>query len=145
MGMLATWVRNGVKVEMSNAQPARPDVVIDTLLEWYELQVAYRPMLGYGRKSCESIGHWVDLQSLDEADIDDGIDAQIRAQRSQEVERCVDRLEPRFRAAIQTEMRNRLSGAQVFSSVRNAGTHEADFRAAVALLKPMLSARGLLD
>jgi hypothetical protein len=151
MGMLVTWMQNGATMEMSQQQPARPaqatrqDAVIDTLLEWYEFQAEYRPKLGFERRSRESSGYRISRQWLEEADIDDEIDTHIRAQRAEEVERCVDRLEPRFRAAIQTEMRNRLAGASVFSSSRNAGTHDADLRAALALLKPMLSGRGLLD
>lgn len=145
MGMLATWVRNGVKAEMNDSQPARREAVLDTLLEWYEFQAEYRPKLGFERRASESSGFRISRQWLDDNELDDEIDTQLRAQRAEQIERCVDRLEPRFRAAIQTEMRNRLAGATVFSSARNAGTHEADLRAALALLKPMLSARDLLD
>lgn len=143
--MLATWVRNVGKAEMSETQPARPDIVLDTLLEWYEVQDSYRPKLGFDRASPASTGFAISRQWLDDDEIGDEIDSAIRARRASEVEKCIDRLDARFRAAIQTEMRNRLSGASVFSSVRNAGTHDADFRAALALLKPMLAARGLLD
>ena len=145
MGMLLAWAHASMRDEAASAGAAEHGVVIDTLLEWYEVQEAYRPMLGYSRKAREAAGFRISRQWLDESELDDDADTQIRAQRASEVERCVDQLDARFRAAIQTEMRNCLAGATVFSSVRNAGSHDADFRTALALLKPIFAARGLLD
>ncbi|TDY26284.1 hypothetical protein B0G81_6794 [Paraburkholderia sp. BL6665CI2N2] len=145
MGMLGAWMRDGGRVQMGAVHPARPDLVPDVLLDWYEVQDSYRPKLGFDRATRNSKDFRISRQWMEENDLDDDIDAQLRAGRAEVVEKCVASLELQFRVAIQTEMRNRLAGASVFANGRSSGQHETDFRAACALLKPMLAAHGLLD
>jgi hypothetical protein len=155
MGMLATWVRDSARFQMGSAMPASGDRVNDVLSDWYEYEKTYRPKLGFEPRAAMSSGFQSSRQ-WDQSESDDGIDEALSAARAQIVADCIDKLEPRLRIAIQTEMRNRsaalqvemrnlAAGASVYRDVRHVEANPADFRAAVALLIPMLTAHGLID
>jgi hypothetical protein len=144
MGMLATWVRDSARFHMGSAMPASGDQVVGLLRDWYEYESAYRPKLGYERRSASSAGFRIS-QQWDERERDDSLDDQLLAARAKVVDACIDKLEPRFRIAIQTHMSNDAAGAQVFRNPRHAESQAADFDAAVAMLAAMLASQGLID
>lgn len=144
MGMLATWVRDSVRVQMGSAMPASGDQVVGLLRDWYDYESAFRPKLGYERRAASSAGFQISRQ-WDESERDDILDDELLAARAKIVAECIDKLELRFRIAIQTEMRNGAVGAQVFRNPRHANSQTADFDAAVAMLAAMLASRGLID
>ena len=154
MGVLVTWMRESARVQMSNPMPQGHDRVTDVLTEWFEHESSYRPKLGFERRG--SAGRYRISRQWDEADLDYDTDSELLADRARVVAECIDRLEPRLRAAVYAEMRNRSSeadaqvrnvavGAAVFRNVRHVDVSRTDFEAAIALLVPMLAAKGLID
>lgn len=151
MGVLAMWVRESVQTKMRNPTPEGRDRVGEVLAEWFEYESAYRPKLGIdGRSRYRASCQW------DEADLDYAIDDELLAARARTVAECIARLEPRLRTAIYAEMRNRSGdadvrvrnvtvGATVFRNPRFADVSRSDFDAAIAVLVPMLSAKGLIE
>ncbi|WP_157639449.1 hypothetical protein [Burkholderia ubonensis] len=127
---------------MKTGIPMRDE--IDELLEdWYDWQQSYRPKTGYGRVSSAFRDHrarWQDSDDL--ADI-----AQERARKAvcEAIEACVSQLDLRARVAIQTEMRNRFSGAKTWSSIRLPGTLGDEYARAKEMLRPMFEDRDLVD
>lgn len=154
MGVLMTWMREGAQVQMRNPMPAGRDRVDEVLAEWFDHERSYRPKLGFERRG--SAGRYRISRQWDEADADYETDSEIVAERARVVAECIDRLEPRLRAAIYAEMRNRsgdadarvrnvMVGAAVFRNPRVADVSRSDFETAIALLAPMLVAKGLVD
>ncbi|HDR9052661.1 TPA: hypothetical protein QDB02_000343 [Burkholderia vietnamiensis] len=154
MGVLAMWVRESVQTKMRNPTPEGHDRVGEVLAEWFEHERSYRPKLGFERRG--SAGRYRISRQWDEADVDYETDNELVAERARIVGECIDRLEPRLRAAIYAEMRNRSGdadarvrnvtvGAAVFRNPRVAEVSREDFNAAVAMLAPMLAAKGLVD
>lgn len=151
MGVLVMWVRESAQTKMRNPTPEGRDRVGDVLAEWFEYESAYRPSLGIeGRSRYRASRQW------DEADLDYTVDDELLAARARAVAECIARLEPRLRAAIYAEMRNRSGdadarsrnvtvGAAVFRNPRFAAVSRADFDTAIAMLAPMLAAKGLVD
>ncbi|MCW3657557.1 hypothetical protein K6L27_05165 [Burkholderia cenocepacia] len=154
MGVLMTWMREGAQVQMRNPVPDGRDRVGEVLAEWFEHERSYRPKLGFERRG--AAGRYRISRQWDEADVDYETDSELVADRARVVAECIDRLAPHLRAAIYTEMRNRsgdadtrvrnvLVGASVFRNPRVAEVSRSDFEAAIALLVPMLVAKGLVD
>lgn len=141
--MLGAWVREASKVQMGDSAPAGSDRIGDVLAEWYEYEDAFRPKLGYERRS-SSCNFQISRQ-WDESDHDDRVDDDLLAARARAVAECIEKLDTRFRVAIQTEMHNRNVGRSVYRNPRNPETQAADFNAALAILAPMLAARGLIE
>ncbi|MEC4595474.1 hypothetical protein [Burkholderia vietnamiensis] len=151
MGVLVMWVRESVQTAMRNPAPEGRDHVGDVLAEWFEYESSYRPKLGIeGRSRYRASRQW------DEADLDYAVDDELLAARARAVSECIERLEPRMRAAIYAEMRNRSSdadvrvrnvtvGAAVFRNARFTEVSRSDFEMAIAKLAPMLAAKGLVD
>lgn len=118
------------------------DAIDDLLEDWYDWQQSYRPKLGYGRADAacrEYRAGW--RESADLADI---ADARARKATCEAVDACVSRLDLPCRVAIQTEMRNRFAGADVFSSIRVGDLPEHYARAKELLYAPFI-ALGILD
>lgn len=154
MGVLVTWMRESARVHMSDPMPEGRDRVTDVLTEWFEHERAYRPKLGFERRA--SAGRYRISRQWDEADLDYETDSELLADRARAVAECIDRLEPRLRAAVYAEIRNRSGeaaaqvrnvtvGAAVFRNARYVDVSRTDFDAAIALLVPMLAAKGLIN
>ncbi|MCA8026426.1 hypothetical protein [Burkholderia cepacia] len=116
---------------------------IDGLLEdWYDWQQSYRPKLGFGGAdpACrEYRAGWRESN-----DLADAADARARKAACEAIDACVSRLDLPCRVAIQTHMRNRFSGADVFSSMRVEDLDD-HYQRAKRLLQPMFEAAGILD
>ncbi|MCA7085836.1 hypothetical protein K7G19_19795 [Cupriavidus sp. DB3] len=121
------------------------DAIDDLLVEWYEYEDSYRPALGYGRAdpACRNYrpGRYRDSDELAEL-----AERSARRQVCEAVGDCVRRLELRHRIAIQTVMRNWLSGATVWRAGRlNGEDPEAIYAEAKRALAPLLRARSLIE
>lgn len=130
-------------LEPRQTRCAMHDEIDELLVEWYEWQSEYRPKTGYGRVSSafrDYRGRWADSE-----DLADRAQAAARKAVCEGVDACVSRLELRARIAIQTEMRNRLSGSKVWSSIRLPRTLDEEYARAKRLLEPMMMDSGLID
>jgi hypothetical protein len=119
------------------------DEIDELLIEWYRWQSEYQPKTGYGRVSPafrDYRGRWADSD-----DVADRAQAAARKAVCESVDACVSRLDLRGRVAIQTEMRNRLSGAISWSSIRLPGPLDEEYLRAKRLLQPMFLDRRLID
>ncbi|MDN7894454.1 hypothetical protein QZM93_38295 [Burkholderia cepacia] len=119
------------------------DEIDDLLEDWYDWQQSYRPKLGYGGAdpACrEYRSGWRESSDLAEA-------ADMRARKAvcEAVDACVSRLDLRGRVAIQTEMRNRVSGARSWSSIRLQTPLADEYARAKEFLRPMFEARDLVE
>lgn len=84
----------------------------------------------------------------DSADLADAAEDRARDAISEAVDFCVASIDLRARIAINTEMRNRYSGAKVWSSLRLDrldGDLGQEYERAKTLLRPALEARFLIE
>lgn len=126
-------------VRMTQDESAQVEAL---LLTWYLHERAYTPQLGAPRVSPSCRGH--DSGDI-HADGDDR-DALLARLTAESVESCVDELTILHRMAIQTRMRNKLSGVAVFRNPRlgsPAQAHEI-YQEAKAALWPKFRRKGLV-
>lgn len=121
----------------------RDDEIDELLADWYDWQQSYRPKLGYGRADAACRGYQSGWRESD--DLADIAEANARKCVCEAVEACVSRLDLRARVAIQTEMRNRFSGAVAWSSIRLPGDLPDEYARAKAMLRPMFEAKDLIE
>ncbi|WP_438391096.1 hypothetical protein [Caballeronia sp. DA-9] len=115
------------------------------LTDWYQWQAGYFPALGGGRvdPSCRNFA-----ESDRHSDIEDRTDAaerRLKKKQAEQVDLCVDALIWQQRASIQTHMKNKLAGVEVWSNPRITfeEMHELYQDAKQALL-PALRRRGMI-
>lgn len=117
---------------------------IDELLaDWYDYEASYRPKLGYGRVDSAFRDHRSRWQESE--DLADRAQENARKAVCEAVGACVQRLDLRARVAIQTEMRNRFSEADVWSAFRLPGPLDEEYARAKKLLAPLLIERDLIE
>jgi hypothetical protein len=120
-------------------------MVEDLLLAWHRWQDSYQPALGLPRcdptcRDCEIPTTFMTAQEKSEA-----VDAKIWKRNSEQVEACVEGLSWQQRAAIQTEMRNKRSGFDVFKNPRFAPAEvHYLYQSAKEDLYPKFVVRGLI-
>lgn len=118
------------------------DEVEELLEDWYDWQRSYQPKLGFERVDPACRGYTP--RRRDSADLADLADERARRLTCETVDACVSKLDTAARIAIQTEMRNRFSGAKVWSSIRLDNAWE-EYQRALRLLEPLLVACRLID
>lgn len=119
--------------------------VENLLLAWHRWQSSYKPALGHSR--CDPMFRECEIPSTSETakDRSDKVDDKIWKRNSETVEACVDSLTWQQRAAIQTEMLNKRSGAKVFSNPRFAPAEiHYLYQSAKEDLFPRFVTRGLI-
>jgi hypothetical protein len=121
------------------------DEIDAVLTEWYEWSQGYEPALGYGRASASCRDFKISNQWMDYDELSEIVDHQLRAATGESVDPLIQRLSLVHRVAVMTACRNFVAGALVFRNPRSPETQEADYAEAKALLKPQLSAKGLID
>jgi hypothetical protein len=119
---------------------------IEELLSgWYAWQASYTPNLGAGRvdPSCRGFAEKDRYMDIDERT--EAADRRAHAKQAEQIELCVDALPWQQRAAIQTHMRNKVSGVQVWSNARlDVEQMHVLYQEAKFSLLPALRRRGLI-
>ncbi len=117
----------------------------ELLIQWHRWQDSYRPALGGSRCDATCRGYQISNQLMTAAERAEQADRKIWEANSVQVDLCVDRLTWQQRAAVQTSMRNKRSGASVWSNARiPVEESHALYQDAKDLLFPMFDARGLI-
>lgn len=120
------------------------DDQIDVLLaDWWWWSHESEPVKGYA--DCAAGFEEYRSGWRDSADLADAAADRARDAISEAVDFCISSIDLRARVAINTEMRNRYSGAQVWSSIRLPGPIEDEYARAKDLLRPALEARFLVE
>lgn len=131
-------------LEPTTRRPMTANDEIDELLaEWWWWCRESAPVKGYADCAAgfsEYRSGW-----RDSADLADAAEDRARDAISEAVDACIASIDLRARIAINTEMRNRFSGAKVWSSVRVQGSLADEYVRAKELLRPALEARFLVD
>jgi hypothetical protein len=121
------------------------DQVEDLLIAWHRWQDSYRPQLGAPRCSPTCREYEIPTASLDAKERAEITDAKIWKRNGEAVDVCVDSLSWQQRAAIQTNMRNKRAGFEVFKNPRFAPAEiHYLYQAAKEDLFPRFVTRGLI-
>ena len=122
----------------------RAEDEIDVLLaDWWWWSHESEPVKGYADTAAgfgEYRSGW-----RDSADLADAAEDRARDAISEAVDFCVASIDLRARVAINTEMRNRYSGAKVWTWMRMPPDLAGEYARAKELLRPALEARFLID
>lgn len=117
----------------------------ELLLAWHRWQDTYRPALKMPGCAPACREYRTGIQWLTPKDRAELADQKIQKANSEQVDVCVDTLTWQHRAAIQTSMRNKRVGHDVFSNPRLTPEElHALYQSAKALLFPMFLSRGLI-
>ncbi|WP_321913560.1 hypothetical protein [Paraburkholderia sp. J11-2] len=117
----------------------------DLLIAWHRYQDCFSPQLGMPRCSPTCREYEIPTASLDARERAEITDVKIWKRNSEQVEVCVDALHWKERAVLQTVLRNKRLGADIFRSPRFAPA-EAHYlyESAKDALLPKFVARGLI-
>ncbi|CAH2910545.1 MAG: hypothetical protein CPSOU_1805 [uncultured Paraburkholderia sp.] len=115
------------------------------LLGWHRWQDVYSPQLGMPRCSPTCREYEIPTASLDAKERAEIVDVKIWKKNSEAVDVCVDTLQWQERAALQTNLRNKRAGYEVFKNPRlsPAELHYL-YQGAKEKLLPQFAARGLI-
>jgi hypothetical protein len=120
---------------------------IEMLLgDWYAWQAGYFPALGGARvdPSCRNFAE--DDRHLDIDERTEAARRRLMKKQAEQVDLCVDALGWQHRASIQTHMRNKTTGFDVWINPRFTREEmHALYQQAKGLLLPQLSKRGLIE
>ncbi len=115
------------------------------LLEWHRWQDVWRPALSGGRCDSTCREFKISKQLMTPAELAAEADAKIWKANSEIIDMLVDALTWQHRAAIQTSLRNKRSGASVFSNARlSTEESHALYQEAKEILFPKFEFRGLI-
>ena len=119
---------------------------IETLLiAWHRYQDCFSPQLGMPRCSPSCREYEIPTARLSDAERAEIVDAKIWKRNSEQVEVCVQTLQWQERAALQTVMRNKRAGYEVFRNPRFAPAEiHYLYQSAKERLHPQFVARGLV-
>lgn len=119
--------------------------VEDLLLAWHRWQDCYSEKLGMPRCSPTCREYEIPTASLSPQARADIADAKIWKRNSEAVDICVDTLDWKQRAALQTNLRNKRAGFEVFRNPRFAPAEiHYLYQSAKEYLLPQFVARGLI-
>jgi hypothetical protein len=121
------------------------DKLDELLCDWYEFSQSYSPALDYGRADPACRDFRISRQWMDFDDLDAEVEANIKAGIGRVLEPMILALEMRERLAVNTAVRNFLSGSVVWVNPRYPQTQEIDYARAKAILCPKVVAAGLMD
>lgn len=120
------------------------DAIDQVLLDWYEYQLGYSPNLDYGSAEPACRDFRISRQWMDYDDLNAEVEWNLKAATGKIVEPLVQALDTRHRLAINTAMRNFLSGSAVWVNPRYPQTQEEDYDRAKAILCPQLVGASLI-
>lgn len=92
--------------------------VEDLLIGWHRWQDCYSPQLGMPRCSPTCREYEIPSAKLTDQERSEIVDMKVWKRNGESVDVCVDSLTWQQRAAIQTNMRNKRAGYEVFKSPR---------------------------
>jgi len=121
------------------------DQIDELLLDWYSYQSEYTPNLDYGGADPACRDFRISRQWMDYDDLDAEVERNLKAAVGKVIEPMIHKLDTRYRLAINTAMRNFLSGSAVWVNPRYPQTQEEDYARAKAILCPKLVSAGLLE
>jgi hypothetical protein len=119
--------------------------VEELLIQWHRWQDSYQPSLGAPRCSPTCREYQIPTASLSNKERAEITDAKIWKRNSEAIEACMDSLSWQQRAAIQTSMRNKRAGFEVFTNPRFAPAEiHYLYQGAKEKLLPQFVTRGLI-
>lgn len=121
------------------------DRIDELLLDHYEWQSSYTPNLDYGGADPACRDFRISRQWMDYDDLDAEVERNLKEAVGKVIEPMVHKLDTRYRLAINTAMRNFLSGAAVWINPRYPQTQDEDYARAKAILCPQMVLAGLLE
>jgi len=121
------------------------DRIDELLLDWYSWQEGYTPNLDYGGADPACRDFRISRQWMDYDDLDAEVERNLKAAVGKIIEPMVQKLDTRYRLAINTAMRNFLSGSAVWVNPRYPQTQEQDYARAKAILCPQMVLAGLIE
>jgi hypothetical protein len=121
------------------------DKIDELLCDWYSYNLGYEPNLGYGGAEPACRDFRISRQWMDYEDLDAEVEWNLKCAVGKVIEPMVQALDTRYRLAINTAVRNFLSGSAVWINPRYAQTQEEDYELAKAILCPKLVGAGLVD
>jgi hypothetical protein len=121
------------------------DRIDELLCDWYEYQAGYTPDLDYGGADPACRDFRISRQWMDFDDLNDEVERNLKAAVGKIIEPMIHKLDTRYRLAINTAVRNFLSGSAVWVNPRHAQTQDEDYERAKAILCPKLVAAGLVE
>lgn len=121
------------------------DAIDDLLVQWYEWEFEYTPKLSYGSAEPACRGFRTSRQWMDYDDLNEEVERSLRAATGKIVEPMIQKLDTRHRLAVNTAMRNFLSGSEVWVNPRFPETQEVDYARAKRILCPQMVAAGILE
>lgn len=121
------------------------DAIDELLLDHYEWQAGYEPKLSYGSADPACRDFRISRQWMDYDDLNDEVERNLKAAVGRVIEPMVQKLDTRYRLAINTAMRNFMAGHTVWVNPRHPETQEQDYARAKAILCPQMVLAGLLD
>lgn len=120
-------------------------LIEDLLLAWHRWQDCYSPQLGMPRCSPTCREYEIPTASLDAKERAQITDVKIWKRNSEAVDVCVDTLAWQQRAALQTSLRNKRAGFEVFKNPRFAPAEiHYLYQSAKEALLPQFVTRGLV-
>lgn len=121
------------------------DRIDEILCDWYEYQMGYTPDLDYGGADPACRDFRISRQWMDYDDLNEEVERNLKAAVGKIVEPMVLALDIRSRLAVNTAVRNLLSGCVVWRNPRYPDTQDVDYARAKAMLCPKLVAAGLVE
>jgi len=121
------------------------DRIDEILCDAYEYQQAYTPNLDYGGADPACRDFRISRQWMDFDDLNEEVERNLKAATGKIVEPMLQALDTRSRLAVNTAVRNFLSGSAVWVNPRYPQTQDEDYARAKAILCPKMVAAGLLD
>lgn len=119
--------------------------VEELLIQWHRWQDSYQPALGAPRCSPTCREYEIPTASLSDKERAEITDAKIWKRNSESVDVCVDTLAWQERAALQTNLRNKRAGYEVFKNPRFAPAEiHYLYQSAKDKLLPQFVTRGLI-
>jgi hypothetical protein len=115
------------------------------LVAWHRWQELYVPLLGHARCDPTCRDYIIPDTGVTDKERGEAVDAKIWKRNSEAIEVCVDTLTWQERAVLQTVMRNKRAGYEVFRNPRFAPAEiHYLYQSAREKLYPQFVARGLI-
>lgn len=121
------------------------DRIDELLCDWYEYQLGYTPDLDYGGADPACRDFRISRQWMDFDDLNEEVERNLKASVGKIIEPMVQALDTRSRLAINTAVRNFLSGSATWVNPRYPQTQDEDYARAKAILCPKMVAAGLAE
>lgn len=120
------------------------DRIDELLIDWYEWQEGYAPKLSFGSADPACRDFRISRQWMEYDDLNDEVERNRKAYVGKLIEPMVQKLDMRYRLAVNTAMRNFVAGAAVWTNPRHGDTQDLDYAFAKEILGPQMLSAGLI-